>query len=74
MSVIVTVRIPKKLRDEAKAYGINISELLRRALIEELRKKRLKRINLLQENARKILAKISRGRIVEAIREIRNES
>ena len=74
MSVIVTVRISKKLRDEAKAYGINISELLRRALIEELRKKRLKRINLLQENARKILAKISRGRIVEAIREIRNES
>jgi hypothetical protein len=37
MSVTVSVRIPRRLRDEAKRYGINISEVARRALEEEAR-------------------------------------
>ena len=74
MSVMVTVRIPKKLRDEAKAYGINISGLLRETLVEEIRKRKLEHINRLQDKARKILTKVGKNKIVEAVRETRNEN
>jgi post-segregation antitoxin (ccd killing protein) len=40
MSVRVCVRIPRRLRDEAKRYGISISEVARRALEEEVRRRR----------------------------------
>lgn len=73
MSVLVTVRIPKKLKEEAKKYGINISRLLREALIKEITKKKLERINELQKNAKKILSKINKRDLIEVIREIRNE-
>ncbi|WP_288104578.1 type II toxin-antitoxin system CcdA family antitoxin [Thermofilum sp.] len=44
MSVTVSVRIPKRLRDEAKRYGINISEVARRALEEEVKKRQLEEV------------------------------
>jgi len=73
MSVVVTVRIPKRLKKEAKAYGINISKVLREALAEEIQKRKLERINSLQNKAKKILAKIKKEKIIEAVRETRNE-
>jgi len=73
MSVVVTVRIPKKLKEEAKAYDINISRVLREALAEEIRRRKLEHINRLQNKARKILAKIKKEKIIEAVRETRNE-
>ena len=73
MSVVVTVRIPKKLKEEAKAYNINISRILREALAEEIRRRKLEHINRLQNRAKKILAKIKKDKIVEAVRETRDE-
>jgi antitoxin CcdA len=48
MSVTVTVRIPKELKEEAERHGINISHVLRRALEEELRRRKLKKLRRLQ--------------------------
>ena len=73
MSVLITVRIPKELRDEAKKYGINVSKVLREALMNEIAKRKLEKIAELQRNAKKILSKIDKEKIINAIRETRNE-
>jgi len=31
----ITVRVPRKLKEELARYGVNVSEVLRRALEEE---------------------------------------
>ena len=41
MSVTISVRIPKELKEEIKKYGINISHVMRKALEEELGKKKI---------------------------------
>lgn len=71
--MLITVRVPKQLRDEARKYGINISKVVKKALMEEINKRRLKEINELQKSARKIIKKLSKEQIIEAIRETRNE-
>ncbi len=73
MSVIVTIRIPRSLREEAKKYNIKISEVLRRALREEIERRRQERIKELQKKAEKILSKIDKKEILEVLREIRSE-
>jgi len=44
MSVTISVRIPKELKEEIKKHGININHVVRKALEEELRKKKLKKL------------------------------
>ncbi len=73
MSVLITVRIPKELRDEARKYGINVSKVLREALIREIAKRKLERITKLQRDAKKILSKIGKEKLITTVREIRNE-
>jgi len=73
MSTLITVRIPKKLREEARKYGINISRLLREALIEEIKRRKLERIDELQERAKKTILKIDKEDLIKTIREIRHE-
>jgi len=73
VSVIVTIRIPRSLREEAKKYNIKISEVLRRALREEIERRRQERIKELQKKAEKILSKIDKKEILEVLREIRSE-
>lgn len=73
MSVLITVRIPKKLREEAKKYGINISRLLREVLIEEIRRRKLEKIDELQEKAKKTISKIDKKDLIKTIQEIRHE-
>ena len=47
--VTVSTKVRKELRDEAKKLGINISEVLRRALEEEIKRRKIK---LLKKNSR----------------------
>lgn len=42
-SVTISVRISKKLKEKIDRYGIKISEVVRKALEEEVRKKRVRR-------------------------------
>jgi CO dehydrogenase/acetyl-CoA synthase delta subunit len=36
MSVVISVRIPRWLKEKLEKYGVNIPELIRRKLLEEL--------------------------------------
>lgn len=48
---IVTVAIPKTLREAAKAHGVNMSAVTRAALVEEIRKRTVGRdkVHLLEQ-------------------------
>ncbi|MEM4970058.1 MAG: antitoxin [Sulfolobales archaeon] len=51
MSVVISIRIPRWLKEKLESYGINISELVKRKLFEELE-------NIERENAEKILSEL----------------
>ncbi len=51
LSVVVSVRIPRWLKERLESYGVNISELVKRKLLEEL--ERIER-----ENVEKILSEL----------------
>ena len=53
MSVLITARIPKELKEELKKYGINISQVVRKALEEAVYKKKLEELRRYQEITRK---------------------
>lgn len=38
MSVVISVRIPKRVKEVPDRHGVNISELLERVLVEEARR------------------------------------
>ena len=73
MSVVITAKIPKKLRDEARRYGINISKLVREALEREIRRRKIEEIMRLQREVRSFFEGIKLEEIVEAVRESRDE-
>jgi len=51
--VTVSTKVRKELLDKAKKYGINVSEVLRRALEEEVRKRE-------KEEARKVAEELAK--------------
>ncbi|RSN72341.1 MAG: hypothetical protein DSO07_00865 [Thermoproteota archaeon] len=73
MSVTVTVRIPKELKEEAKRHGINISHVLRRALEEELRRRKMEEVEEAAKRVGELFSRIPEEEIVNWIREARKE-
>jgi len=73
MSVTVSVRIPRELKEEAKRYGINISEVARRALEEEVRRRKLEEAMAVARRIGEILSKIPEEEMVKWLREAREE-
>jgi post-segregation antitoxin (ccd killing protein) len=73
MSVTVTVRIPKELKEEAERHGINISHVLRRALEEELRKRKIKEVEEAAKRAGELFSRIPEEEIVNRIKKARKE-
>ena len=73
MSVTVSVRIPRELKEEAKRYGINISEVARRALEEEVRRRKLEEAMAAARRIGEILSKIPEEEMVKWLREAREE-
>jgi len=71
MSVTVSVRIPRRLRDEAKRYGINISEVARRALEEEVKRRKLEEAAAAARRVGELFSRISVEEMVEWLREAR---
>ena len=73
MTESVVVRVDEELKRKVKAYNVNISEIVRSALKEEVQKReRLELISAL-ERAKKALSKVPDEEIVKAIRETRDE-
>ena len=71
--VVVSVRIPAELKIKAKSYGIKISEVLRRALEEEIRKAEVKEIKVLLNRFKEGMKKVGKDDIISVVRESREE-
>ena len=65
------MRIPTELKADLKRYGIKVSEVTRKALEEEVRRREREELRGMAEDLGEFLEKIPRERIVEGIREDR---
>jgi len=72
MTAIVIVRVDEELKKKAKAYNVNISEVVRSALREEVQKREREKLIAYLEQAKRALSKIPDEEIVKAIRETRD--
>ncbi|ABM81323.1 type II toxin-antitoxin system CcdA family antitoxin [Hyperthermus butylicus] len=72
-SVVVSARISRELYEKAKRYGINISEVVRKALEEEVKRREDAELRRLLGEARRILEGIPPEEIVRLVRESREE-
>jgi len=73
MTEVVTVRIDEETKKKLKRHRINVSETVRRALREEVRKRDRAELMEALIRARPILKKISNEGWVRAVRESREE-
>lgn len=71
--VTVSARIKRELYEKLKRYGVSISDVIRHALEEEVRKREEEELREMLKKAQSILAKISLEELVETIRSIREE-
>ena len=70
--VTVSVKIPEKLRERMDELGIKPSEVLRRAIEEEVRKRETEKIKDSVKKLRPILDRVSLEDVVKGIREDRD--
>ncbi len=71
--VTVSARIRRDLYDKLKRYGVVISDVIRRALEDEVRKREEEEIMDALRKAQRTLAKIPPDEIVNAVRNSREE-
>ena len=69
--VTVSTKVRRELKKEAERLGVKISEVLRRALEEEVRRRKLKELEEKLSEIGEALDKIDINRIVKSIREDR---
>ncbi len=67
----MSVRVPRELKEEAERLGIRVSEVLRRALEEEVRRRRLELLSKELDKVSEVLEKINVKRFVRHVREDR---
>jgi len=72
MSVVIAVRIPKKLKEELDKLGINYAEEIREFLKERVRREKMKRILSRIRELRKKGPKLRGNLAAEFIREDRD--
>ena len=73
MSVTITAKIPKELKEKIRRLNINASRVIREALEAEVRRREEEQLKALAREVSSILNKIPREEIVRTIREARNE-
>ena len=67
----ITVRVSRKVKEELARYRVNVSEVLRRALEEEIRMRRREELKAIAAQLGEFFAKIPEKEIVKSIREMR---
>ncbi|MFP3233874.1 MAG: CopG family transcriptional regulator [Sulfolobaceae archaeon] len=70
-SVVISVRIPEELKEELERYNIDEAEVIRRALINEVKKAKAKELEKEANKIRDVLSKIPVEEVTEKIREDR---
>jgi len=71
-SVTVSVKIPKKLRERMNELGVKPSDVLRRAIEEEVSKREIEKIKDSIKKIKPVLDRISLEDVVRGIREDRD--
>ena len=71
--VTVSAKVPYELREKAAKLGINVNQLIRRALEEEVKRREREQLRVMAREASEILSKIPEEEIVKIIRESREE-
>jgi hypothetical protein len=66
--VVVTAKIPLKLKNKLKKFNINVNALIRRELEAEVKRLEKEQLRQLSEEAGKILQEYPAEEMVEAIR------
>ena len=69
--VTVSAKVRRELLEEARRLNINVSEIIRRALEEEVHRRKLASLEERLRRKREILDKIDVGEVVRLIREDR---
>ena len=69
--VTVSVKIPREIKERLDRFGVKTSELLRRAIMEELRRREVEELKKEIEELRDVLERISPKFVVDSIREDR---
>lgn len=67
----VSAKIPKEVKEKLEVYGIKPSEVIKKAIYEEVKKAELKDLKKKLESIRPIVDKISSETVVKSIREDR---
>ncbi len=69
MSVVVSVRIPRWLKEKLEKYGVNIAEVVRRSLLEELKRREeeeiMKQLDALSNNLKHKIDLYELSRIID---------
>jgi post-segregation antitoxin (ccd killing protein) len=68
---VLVVRVPRELKEGLSRYEIEASEVIRKALEEEIRRKKLEELKETAARLADFLAKIPDEEIVKSIRETR---
>jgi post-segregation antitoxin (ccd killing protein) len=69
--VTVSVKVRRDLVERARALGVNVAEVVRRAVEEEVKRRELELIRRRLENVKDFLDLIDIDRVVKSVREDR---
>ena len=69
--ITVSTKVQRRLKEEAERLGVRISEVLRRALEEEVRRRKLEELEKKLGEVGEALDRIDIDRVVKSIREDR---
>jgi post-segregation antitoxin (ccd killing protein) len=72
MTDTVVVRVDSELKRKAKAYDVNISEVVRSALRDEVQKREKRELIASLERARVALSRVPDEEIIRTVRETRD--
>lgn len=67
----VSVKVPSEIKEKMKQLGIKPSELLRKAIMEEIRRRQVKRIKEEIQDQKAALDRIPIENVIQSIREDR---
>ena len=73
MSSVISVRIKKDLKQEAQELGINIRDILEKALSEELERKRREEFKSVVQDVLKYMTDVEVEEFSKAIKESKRE-
>lgn len=67
----IVVRVPKELKESLNHYKVEVSEVVRKALMEEIRRRRLEELREVASRLADFFARIPDEEIVKSIKETR---